>query len=113
MDTAATVWETAPSGTKIAFKIAMNELNDQAPNDEFLIYEATVDGSGNFTIDVPTNSDGVNVEIIPDDFIYDKKMFTYEYPSWISDGTERTVYSIGSWNVTVTTNKNEVQDFDY
>ncbi len=105
--------EMAPSGTKVFLKIELQELNPQAPAGEFTIYSTTVDASGNYSFTVPTNASGVNVDIITDDFTYDRKVWNFVDTDWVSS-TVRTEYnSVEANNVTVLYGQTIVQDLNY
>lgn len=95
--------ETVPSGTKIIFRIDAQDLvavPEAGYNYQTLQYEATVDGEGMFSIDLPTvnfNAVGVEVELV--DFVAeqtiaadDKKDMVFEatanYDFTITEGEE-------------------------
>ena len=97
--------ENAPSGTKVIFQIEKIDLNSQAPSGEYLLYETTLNGSGEYTIDLPTNANGVSVAIMPNDFVYNQVQW--------DETTERTVFSAGQQNVTIVYGETEILDFNY
>ena len=96
--------EEAPSGTTIFFQIEKQDLNPQAPGGEYLLYSTTIGSGGEYSISVPTNTNGVTVTIIPNDFVYDVE----------TGGDDlRTVFSAGPMNVTVVYGETEIKDFSY
>ena len=97
--------ENVPSGTKVIFKIAMNEFNDQAPADEFLYYEATVGGDGTYSVTLPTHKGGVAVTIIPNDFEYNVQIN--------NNDTQRMVFTSGEQMVTIIVGQTKIVDIAY
>ena len=65
--------EYAPEGTEIHFRVSKSEYNPTAPTDQMLKFTSTVGANGNYSINLPTTNEGVNVEISFDDFLANKR----------------------------------------
>jgi hypothetical protein len=113
-DTTVFAMENAPAGTKLFFRIAKQTLNPNAPSGDFLIYEATVDAAGFYSIEVPTAKGGGNVLIIPDEFTYDKTMWDWDNDEnqWVLS-KERKTYTAGNVTVNVIPGQTKIVDFVY
>ena len=111
------IFEYAPTGTKVYFRIAKCDLNPEAPCDDYLLYEATSQG-GSFTIDLPTTNSGVDVEISLDDFNHNKTIWNYEYDpntmtySWVSTQSFK-YYNCSERTVNLHTSMKKIERFEY
>lgn len=92
-DSTVQSYELVPTTTKIIF---------QVKNVEYLIfaegttlYEANVASDGTFSIDIPAIESGVTVIVMPVDFTYDQGQAKFDpvLGKWVSDGTERKIYT--------------------
>lgn len=66
--------ENAPSGTKLIIKVSLADyvLNPQG-NYGFKLYETTIGSNGEYSVDIPTTEKGVDMVVIPGEFVYDQK----------------------------------------
>jgi hypothetical protein len=89
-------------------------LNPQAPAGEFFIFETTVGSGGSYSYDVPTTKNGVNVTIIPDDFVYNQKVWSYDYveEEWTFVNV-RKIFTANQQAVSVIAGQTKIQDFYY
>lgn len=115
--TVSNIFEFAPSGTKIYFRIAKCDLNPEAPCDDYLLYEATSQG-GAYTIDLPATSSGINIEISLDDFDHTKTIWAQQFDPttgqniWVSSESYK-VYNCNDRTVNLHTSINKIENFEY
>lgn len=108
-----TTWEKAPSGTKIFVTVANNQYVSGAQG--YAVYETTVGADGRYSLDIPTDIDGVNIEVELVDFEYEQVQARYDAGEgeWVADGTERMVYSTSSWYPNISVGNVKIHDFYY
>lgn len=61
--------EFAPQGVKIFIQVSLQEYNPNSPAGEFKTYSTTVNADGKYSFSLPSNDNGVNFTIIPDQFM--------------------------------------------
>lgn len=87
--------EFAPQGTTVLFRIETSQFTN-LPNfsDNYLIYQAQVQGAGQYEISLPVNEKGIEIVILPDDFEYDQ-IFEFVDPNTgqTQTGTRRKVFT--------------------
>ena len=108
-----TTWEKAPSGTKIFVTVANNQYVSGAQG--YSVYETTVGADGRYSLDVPTDIDGVNIEVELVDFEYEQIQAKWDgvEGEYVADGTERKVYSVSSWLPNISVGNVKIHDFYY
>ncbi|MFN7847940.1 MAG: hypothetical protein ACK5P4_12070 [Bacteroidota bacterium] len=98
--------ERAPFGTKIHALIdpkdVMIDPDTQMVMDKIRI-TTTVDGSGNFTLNLRAKNSAVPVTIIADDFIFDQKLLT-------AGTSARKVYTMNAVSTTIIAGQTKVND---
>lgn len=106
LDITNTEFEAAPAGTKIFVSIESQDLvNNPQYDNKTLIYETTVDASGNYSISVPAGNKSLTAKISGADF---------EYMQNQGGGTtKRTVYAVGTTTVTINAGDIEINDLYY
>ncbi|WP_027420934.1 hypothetical protein [Crocinitomix catalasitica] len=105
--------ELATSGTKLTFVVNSGDL-DRSPEPGFdyqdLIFTATLNGSGEYTVSLPAISTALNVDVYFDDFKADQRQYTF-------DGTfesENKSFFLGSTTVGgIVDGVTKIQDFTY
>jgi hypothetical protein len=102
--------ENCPGGTKIIAIINSSDLVPDGGGDivyENIIYETTVDGSGNYTFNnIAAGNKEVTVKLYPADFIYYQKQW--------DNTTVRKVYSASEGlEMNVIKGQTKVLDFNY
>ena len=108
-----TTWEYAPSGTKIFVTIANNQYVSGAEG--YAVYETTVGSDGRYSIDIPTDIDGVYIEVELVDFEYDQIQAKWDGATgeYVADGTERKIYTVSSWYPNISVGNVKIHDFYY
>ncbi len=98
--------EDAPEGTQITVWISSEDLVTHASGSEYerKYYQAEVDGSGEYSVDVDVNNKEVKVHIVPNEFEYDQET---------SSGEERKIFSATEQTVTALPEQTKVVDFSY
>ena len=102
--------ESATQGTRIIAQINASDLvTNPIPGYPYenLTFETTVDGNGNYQISVNANTKTVNVTIICDDFLADKRE---QFPD---SSFEYHVWKAGPFSQTVVKNVTRVLDITY
>lgn len=109
LDNSNSTSESAPSGTKIIFQVSAQDFPlDPSGNYDDLLYTATVDANGDYTISVPVNNKGVNYTIRPVDFEYN------QVQAAPAGSTIRKIYSAGSISVNgLITGETRIEDIMY
>lgn len=106
--------EFAPSGTKLIVTINSADLvDDPIPNYSYktLTYEATVDGSGNYSFSIPAGSQIFSVKLNGVDFTYDQTIWDPSNPG--STTTERKVYTVPQTTVSIQAGDIKINDLYY
>ena len=70
--------EHAPEGTEIHFRVLKTAYNSDAPSGEMLRFVTTVNANGTYSINIPTTTEGVDVNISFDEFIASKITWGYD-----------------------------------
>lgn len=100
--------EAAPAGTKLFVTIDSEDLVDNPQYDnKTLIYEASVDANGNYSISVPAGNKAFNVRISGVDF---------EYNTILSSNpqtTSRSIYSTNGANPAINAGTISINDIYY
>lgn len=106
-------YEYAPSGTKIFVTVANNQYVYDAQG--YAVYETTVGSDGRYSLDVPADINGVNVEVSLVDFEYNQTQAIYDADAgeFVADGTERKVYTVNPWNPNLSVGNVKIHDFYY
>jgi hypothetical protein len=102
--------EMAPAGTVILAKINSMDLVSNPNNSNYadIVYSTTVDGNGNYEIQVDANAKPVSVTIMPQDFIADQVAGTTTSPT-----TQRKVYTASQATTSVVKGGTQVVDIAY
>jgi hypothetical protein len=103
--------EPAPAGTKIIFKVQSAQYNPQADGNSYTLFETTLNASGGYSIEIPVNNKGVNIQLVPVSFLYDQiqaKVGSKTIPP------KRVSYNASTINVNgVITGERRIVDFNY
>jgi hypothetical protein len=115
--------EYAPEGTEIHFRVLKTAYNPKAPTGEMLRFVTTVNANGAYSIDIPTTTEGVDVNISFDEFTASKLTWKYDSTSinvfgnwlkdWYSSSTEVKTYLKTPATNTLHTGENKFLDFTY
>ena len=115
--------EYAPEGTEIHFRVLKTAYNPKAPTGEMLRFVTTVNANGAYSIDIPTTTEGVDVNISFDEFTASKLTWKYDSTSinvfgnwlkdWYSSSTEVKTYIKTPATNTLHTGENKFLDFTY
>ncbi len=102
--------ENCPGGTKIIAIINSGDLVPDGGNEvvyENIIYETTVDGSGNYTFNnIAAGNKEVTVTLYPADFVYYQKQW--------DNNTVRKVYKVnGNPEIDLIKGQTKILDFNY
>jgi len=98
--------EFAPAGTKLIFKIDVSDYNsNEGSGQRYYITSTTVGSDGSYSIDIPTTTKGVDVEVIANEFTYMTK--------YSSTFTERSEYSANTSYLNLTTGEIQILDINY
>lgn len=114
-DTLGLRLENAPAGTKITFRVNASQyvLNPSGTYDD-LIFETTLNSSGEYSIEIPATNKGVNVSIIPDEFVYNQGQRKLQNGFWVADSPIRKKYSAGTYSINgLVSGTTKVLDFNY
>lgn len=109
-------YESVPSGIKVIARVWAPDLatginNDRIPQ-TYLLFEGQTNGSGEYSIDVDASTQGMNVTLFPDDFLYDQKQGLHPIDSTVLPPIRR-VYSAGTHVVSVIAGGNTIRDIAY
>jgi len=106
-------YQNAPSGTKIFVTVANNQYVSGAQG--YAVYETTVGSDGRYSLDIPTDIDGVYIEVELVDFEYNQIQAKYDGVTgeYVADGTERKVYNVSSWSTNISVGNVKIHDFYY
>ena len=115
--------EHAPEGTEIHFRVLKTAYNPKAPAGEMLRFVTTVNANGSYSINIPTTTEGVDVNISFDEFKASKLTWKYDSTSinvfgnwlkdWYSSSTEVKTYLKTPATNTIHTGENKFLDFTY
>ena len=115
--------EYVPEGTEIHFRVLKTAYNPKAPTGEMLRFVTTVNANGAYSIDIPTTTEGVNVNISFDEFTASKLTWKYDSTSidifgnwlkdWYSSSNEVKTYLKTPATNTLHTGENKFLDFTY
>ena len=115
--------EYVPEGTEIHFRVLKTAYNPKAPTGEMLRFVTTVNANGAYSIDIPTTTEGVDVNISFDDFTASKLTWKYDSTSinvfgnwlkdWYSSSSEVKTYLKTPATNTLHTGENKFLDFTY
>ena len=115
--------EYVPEGTEIHFRVLKTAYNPKAPTGEMLRFVTTVNANGAYSIDIPTTTEGVDVNISFDEFTASKLTWKYDSTSinvfgnwlkdWYSSSTEVKTYLKTPATNTLHTGENKFLDFTY
>ena len=106
--------EAAPEGTRIQFKINADQYAAGASGT--FIHSTTVGSDGSYEIEIPVTNQGVNIEITPIDFEYEKVVgnWTWDGENYVWEGTtERRKYLGGITVVFLNTGEVGIVDLQY
>lgn len=105
LDLSNTDEEYAPAGTKIYLQVSLQEFNPNAPAGEFKTYSTTVGSDGMYSFSLPSNDNGVDFTIIPEDFRYNQIQ-------WDTTSVD-VIFSANSHEGTVISNQTYIYDINY
>jgi len=105
LDLSDTDEEFAPSGTKIYLKVSLQEFNPNAPQGEFKTYSTTVGSDGTYSFSLPSNDNGIDFTIIPEDFRTNQIQW--------DDSSEEVIFSANEHSSTVISNQTYIYDINY
>ena len=115
--------EYVPEGTEIHFRVLKTAYNPKAPTGEMLRFVTTVNANGAYSINIPTTTEGVDVNISFDEFTASKLTWKYDSTSinvfgnwlkdWYSSSTEVKTYLKTPATNTLHTGENKFLDFTY
>jgi len=115
--------EYAPEGTEIHFRVLKTAYNSDAPVGEMLRFVSRVKANGTYSIDIPTTTEGVDVNISFDEFQASRLTWAYDSVSvdvfggyladWYSSSSEAKTYTKSSATNTLHTGENKFLDFTY
>lgn len=105
LDLSNTDEEFAPSGTKIYLQVSLREYNPNAPLGEFKTYSTTVGSDGKYTFNLPSNENGINFTLIPEDFRANQTQW--------DDSTEEVVFTANQHSGDVISNQTYIFDINY
>ena len=115
--------EHAPVGTEIHFRVLKTAYNSDAPSGEMLRFVTTIKSNGFYSIDIPSTTEGVDVNISFDEFTASKLTWKYDSTSinvfgnwlkdWYSSSTEVKTYLKTPATNTLHTGENKFLDFTY
>ena len=74
--------EHAPEGTEIHFRVLKTAYNSDAPAGEMLRFVSRVKANGTYSIDIPSTTEGVVVNISFDEFTASKLTWKYDSSSY-------------------------------
>ncbi len=72
LDLTASGNEFVPAGTKIFIKVELNQYNPNIPSGEFKTFVTSVGQEGRYRFSLPSNDNGINFTIVPDQFEYEQ-----------------------------------------
>ena len=115
--------ERAPEGTEIHFRVLKTAYNPKAPAGEMLRFVTTVNANGSYSINIPTTTEGVDVNISFDEFKASKLTWKYDSTSndvfgswlkdWYSSSSSSKRYLASPATKTLHTGENKYLDFLY
>lgn len=115
--------EHAPEGTEIHFRVLKTAYNSDAPAGEMMRFVTTVTANGTYSINIPTTTEGVDVNISFDEFTASKITWGYDSTSydifgqwlkdWYSSSSTSKRYSAIPATKTLHTGENKFQEFIY
>ena len=122
--------EHAPEGTEIHFRVLKTAYNSDAPVGEMMRFVTTVTANGTYSINIPTTTEGVDVNISFDEFTASKITWGYDSTSynpynpffpnailwqadWYSYSSTSKRYSAIPATKTLHTGENKYLDFIY
>ena len=115
--------EHAPEGTEIHFRVLKTAYNPKAPAGEMLRFVTTVNANGSYSINIPTTTEGVDVNISFDEFTASKLTWKYDSTSinvfgnwlidWYSSSSSSKRYLAVPATKTLHTGENKYLDFLY
>jgi len=122
--------EHAPEGTEIHFRVLKTAYNSDAPAGEMLRFVTRVQANGTYSIDIPSTTEGVDVNISFDEFTASKLTWKYDSSSynaynpflpnailwqadWYSSSSTSKRYSAIPATKTLHTGENKFQEFTY
>ena len=115
--------EYVPEGTEIHFRVLKTAYNPKAPTGEMLRFVTTVNANGAYSIDIPTTTEGVDVNISFDEFTASKLTWKYDSTSndvfgswlkdWYSSSSNSKRYLASPATKTLHTGENKYLDFLY
>lgn len=104
-DTTATIekdYERAPANTTVKVVLSARDFSASADPNQKFTYSTTVDGSGNFTIEVPATDDAISAEIYMNSFkasqtkadsTQQEEVFTATNPNFITVTADLTTFA--------------------
>ena len=115
--------EHAPVGTEIHFRVLKTAYNSDAPSGEMLRFVTTIKSNGFYSIDIPSTTEGVDVNISFDEFTASKLTWKYDSTSinvfgnwlmdWYSSSSSSKRYLAVPATKTLHTGENKYLDFSY
>ena len=122
--------EHAPVGTEIHFRVLKTAYNSDAPSGEMLRFVTTIKSNGFYSINIPSTTEGVDVNISFDEFTASKLTWKYDSSSfnvynplvpnailwqadWYSSSSTSKRYSAIPATQTLHTGENKFQEFTY
>ena len=115
--------EYVPEGTEIHFRVLKTAYNPKAPTGEMLRFVTTVNANGAYSINIPTTTEGVDVNISFDEFTASKLTWKYDSTSinvfgnwlidWYSSSSSSKRYLAVPATKTLHTGENKYLDFLY
>ena len=106
LDNTATGREKAPVGTVLLFTVNASDYTTvSSSGTQKLVYTASVDANGSYTVAVPALTKSITVTVTGDDFAYDQRL--------TATTTSRTIYKLSSTSTTIVLGKKTVLDLQY
>ena len=115
--------EYVPEGTEIHFRVLKTAYNPKAPTGEMLRFVTTVNANGAYSINIPTTTEGVDVNISFDEFTASKLTWKYDSTSndvfgswlkdWYSSSSNSKRYLASPATKTLHTGEKKYLDFSY
>ncbi len=109
-------YENGPSGVKIIARIYAPDLaggvEEERIPETYVLYETTTSGTGDYSLEVDANTEGLLVTLIADDFTYNQIQGIHPIDS-VQIAPIRRVYSALDQSVSVIAGGTSVRDFYY
>lgn len=105
--------ESAPEGTKLIVKVALNQYNNNAPEGKFITFQTEVGSAGRYSIDVPANENGVDISIEGVEFEYNFEAYSLVDTNWVKIEPELRYYSTDKQEFSILAGSNYEKSFEF